>query len=45
MKELIHGGDIYSFNKNIIDFSANINPLGMPLSVKKAIIDILESEI
>ena len=43
MKELIHGGDIYSFNKNIIDFSANINPLGMPLSVKKAIIDNIEN--
>ncbi len=24
-----HGGDIYSFNKNIVDFSSNINPLGI----------------
>jgi threonine-phosphate decarboxylase len=36
-----HGGDIYS--KNVIyDFSANINPLGMPESVKTAIIDHIE---
>lgn len=32
-----HGGNIYNYN-NILDFSANINPLGMPLSVKKAVI-------
>lgn len=30
-----HGGDIYS-NKNVIDFSANINFLGMPDSVREA---------
>lgn len=30
-----HGGDIYS-NKNMIDFSANINYFGMPESVKRA---------
>ena len=33
-----HGGDIYRYS-NIIDFSANINPLGMPESAKKAVID------
>ena len=27
----IHGGDIYQYN-NILDFSANINPLGAPQS-------------
>ena len=33
---IIHGGDIYS--KDIkYDFSANINPLGMPERVKKVI--------
>ena len=32
-----HGGNIYR-NKNVIDFSANINPLGMPESIKKAVI-------
>ena len=30
-----HGGDIYT-NRNMIDFSANINFLGMPESVRKA---------
>ena len=30
-----HGGDIYS-NKNVIDFSANINFLGMPEAVRQA---------
>ena len=41
-----HGGNIKEISrktgldyKNIIDFSANINPLGMPSSVKKAIIE------
>ncbi len=48
MKQLIHGGDIYSKrdipkNKKLIDFSANINPLGMPIKVKKAIIDNIDN--
>lgn len=34
MKHL-HGGDIYR-NRNMLDFSANINPLGMPEQVKEA---------
>lgn len=29
----IHGGDIYSFNKKLLDFSVNINPLGVPKGV------------
>lgn len=42
--KIVHGGDIYSANNsnNIIDFSANINPLGMPSSVKKAIVDNID---
>lgn len=32
----VHGGDIYSYNKSLIDFSVNINPLGTPRSVYKA---------
>ena len=36
MKKLIHGGDVYR-NPDCIDFSANINPLGPPNSVKKAV--------
>ena len=31
----IHGGDIYN-NKVNMDFSVNINPLGIPHSVKAA---------
>lgn len=36
-----HGGDIYS-NKNVIDYSANINFLGMPESVRKAAKDAVD---
>jgi len=40
MAELIHGGDVYSEeNAGAVDFSANINPLGLPQSVKKAVIE------
>jgi threonine-phosphate decarboxylase len=31
-----HGGDIYSIGKDVIDFSANINFMGMPKSVFEA---------
>ncbi len=39
-----HGGDIYSrydikYSDKITDFSANINPFGMPHEIRKAIID------
>ena len=47
MDNLIHGGDIYTKRKTntelILDFSANINPFGMPDSVKSAIIDNIEN--
>lgn len=36
MKKHIHGGDIYK-HPDVMDFSANVNPLGTPESVKKAI--------
>ena len=36
-----HGGDIYSFSKNIIDFSSNINPLG----IKREIISEIKNSI
>ena len=36
-----HGGDIYS-NKVRLDFSANINPFGMPESVRSAIVSSVE---
>lgn len=36
MTEYQHGGDIYS-QEILLDYSANINPLGMPESVKEAV--------
>lgn len=36
--KICHGGDIYSENVKY-DFSANINPLGIPFSVKKELTD------
>lgn len=39
--ETVHGGDIYR-NAGCVDFSANINPLGTPDAVKKAMQDSLE---
>lgn len=49
MYNLNHGGDIYSYmekyNREPIDFSSNINPLGMPEIVKRELmksINILE---
>lgn len=50
--KLIHGGDIYSAKEalgkldnppEILDFSANINPLGLPEGVKQAIRDSADS--
>ncbi len=38
---MLHGGDIYR-NKVKLDFSVNINPLGIPASVKKALTQALE---
>lgn len=39
MIKYTHGGDIYKYDDKLLDFSANINPLGMPESAKNAIID------
>jgi len=36
-----HGGDIYQYKQDLIDFSSNINPLGVPESFKKAVTDDL----
>lgn len=43
MDKLVHGGDIYSHSRKMIDFSANINPLGMPEVVKQAIKDNVDN--
>lgn len=42
-----HGGNIYKAklltkNENILDFSANINPLGVPKEVRAAIVDAID---
>ena len=37
-----HGGDIYTHENIIMDFSVNLNPLGMPKSVKRAILANLD---
>lgn len=39
MVKYTHGGDIYKYDNKILDFSANINPLGMPESAKDAIVN------
>jgi threonine-phosphate decarboxylase len=36
--QLIHGGDIYSDDRAWLDFSANINPLGIPSAVQAALV-------
>jgi threonine-phosphate decarboxylase len=44
MGNLTHGGDIYSLpsSKNILDFSTNINPLGIHPDVKQAVISSID---
>lgn len=42
MKE-VHGGNIYKFDHKVYDFSANLNPLGMPAEVKRAIIENIDN--
>lgn len=38
MSDYTHGGDIYSYPGSLLDFSANISPLGLPQNVKSALI-------
>lgn len=39
----VHGGNIYKYDRQIYDFSANLNPLGMADEVKKAIADAVDT--
>ena len=41
MIQSTHGGNIYNNDNILYDFSANVNPLGVPESVKKAVSDNL----
>lgn len=48
MYKSVHGGDIYSEQnktpgKKLIDYSANVNPLGLPTSVKDAIKEAIKN--
>ncbi len=48
MRELVHGGDIYSDRDlppgtELLDFSANINPLGMPPAVREALVNCADA--
>ena len=38
---MVHGGDIYR-NSVTLDFSVNVNPLGMPEGVKQALLEAIE---
>lgn len=46
MYEYVHGGDIYALQKQktdmLLDFSANINPMGLPEEVKTAIVGAIQ---
>lgn len=42
MERLIHGGDIASYRNLRVDFSANLNPLGLPQGVKAALSEHLQ---
>ncbi|MEM1483788.1 threonine-phosphate decarboxylase CobD [Oscillospiraceae bacterium PP1C4] len=43
MTELIHGGDLYGYTTPMLDFSSNINPLGLPKGVKTALAASIDS--
>jgi threonine-phosphate decarboxylase len=48
LRELVHGGDIYSDRglppgTELLDFSANINPLGMPPAVREALVNCADA--
>lgn len=41
----MHGGDVWRYNHDILDFSANINPLGPPAGVRDALLKALDEVI
>ncbi len=42
MRKEVHGGNIYKYDHEVVDFSANMNPLGMPDQIKEAIIENID---
>lgn len=34
-----HGGNVYNYGQKLLDYSSNINPLGVPESFKRALLD------
>ena len=38
-----HGGNIYNYSHKVCDFSANMNPLGMPKEIKQTIIENIDN--
>ena len=42
MERFEHGGDVYT-HKGVLDYSANLNPLGMPDSVKRVLAQSVDS--
>ena len=52
MKKISHGGNIYKKAKemgiqeeDILDFSANISPLGLPEHIRRAMIEAIDGTI
>ena len=43
MERYKHGGDIYAHRHPVLDFSANVNPLGYPPGLKETLIENLDS--
>ena len=43
MRRYEHGGDTYGSHANLLDFSINVNPLGMPESAKQTIRENMDS--
>ena len=43
MQRYENGGDIYGSQANLVDFSINVNPLGMPEAAKRAIRESMDS--
>jgi len=41
----VHGGDVWRYGHGILDFSANINPLGPPAGVREALLKALDEVI